>query len=330
MNKLLIKTTVGDFECELFDCAFVDKWVDAFRANKHLKKKDWLHDGTAHSALITQQDTRKKHNGMVDFWEEKQAMKVALETLGIDLFDELEALKVTDPMKENSFTNKVHRMFTTMIATRKTFNGHFPEALNALLKERLPETYKDYYQVLKDHSEQDVETEWAMEMDNVLHRVNAATHNLEQFMISQRANRLAERYKHLGYSHVADWDNKLPDLVTDATTHHHYVTTTDTEEVATMDPEVNVTVTRCILGKDYFEAYLNYDDPRHWDVVNNNYMVKGTFTIQSGMIQQWMLDNKHWFDKYNIPYEREVIGLPSIGKIKNMPTEYRIKDWDVI
>jgi hypothetical protein len=82
---------------------------------------------------------------------------------------------------------------------------------------------------------------------------------------------------------ILDWNSKNPlDKITDASKLDYNLGDAANWAVDN-DPYWNVYDLKNILGKDYLEAYHNYDDPGEWDVCNHAKTTKGGFEIRPHM-----------------------------------------------
>ena len=84
-------------------------------------------------------------------------------------------------------------------------------------------------------------------------------------------------------------------------------------DYGSLDPQYNVYDLKCITGKDYYRAWIDYDDPSEWDVVNNNHTTKGGFEIAPWTSHLYHTYIVPWVKRYNMPHEDKYVAPVPIG-----------------
>jgi len=232
--------------------------------------------------------------------------------------------------------NQIHRCFTTGSCTQVTFDADVLTYDQMMLLKEYRPNLNDYAKsplANMLHTDFIVSNYKLQEYMHHLHTVNAYIHHLENATMSPRARSLVWQHsaasddeknkkindhdKMLKYTTAVsmDWLAKTDDGVTDAIKLDYHIDTDAIESCASFDPQYNVIDLKCILGKDYHTAYIDYDNPLQWDITNNNNTTKGAFTILYSNIFSDVFNDTQWFAQCDMPIEEHIVAPMRIGTI---------------
>lgn len=152
---------------------------------------------------------------------------------------------------------------------------------------------------------------------HILEKINMLIHEYEDCIpdneykqhIRKNYNKKESKYIELGFigsnTHNGGKDvfNMKPDWYK-YTTNRHY----------------DITIIKSILGKDYWQSFMDMDDPSNLDVVNMSDVFEPGLCIDPYGLRQRVFDSDYginWFKRFGVPREDSIIGQMPIGNIVN-------------
>lgn len=207
--------------------------------------------------------------------------------------------------------NKLHREFTTSLITKcKTFVAlSYDDRVEIKLNQF---NFNEDDQILRSFSGHHHKPSYEFFDEYILDRleeINYRVHSIERNHYSERA---ASHNHHLGV--FACFSEKKEDNITDKYKMDYNMGSL-ANDYGNSSPEYNVYDLKCITGKDYYKAWVDYDDPSEWDVVNNNCTTKGGFEIMPWYSSLCNDHLKPWIKKYGMPTDDKYVSSIPIGRV---------------
>jgi hypothetical protein len=202
---------------------------------------------------------------------------------------------VSHGIQSQSLLNRLHRYFTTGGAT-----GKYKAEVDGIVDkhwESMDST--DRFDVMRDCYEK---------FDFTIHEINSAVHELENYVISDRAD-LFDR--ELEYNVFFD-SNQMFRADESNRQYFNYITSEHLEFFSN-EPIYDVWLPLSqIQGKNYWTAFISYDDPREWDV-SSNILYSASFCISD---RKWMNNPAllEWLKQHDIEPGPMTGGMP-LGRV---------------
>lgn len=321
MSKIIFELANGqDGEILLIDNAYVEYWKHVFienmnKCNKHSLSNTLPYEEIAgHQLIYREPEHQVTDEQLFSYVEIINESIHVLESNGLSF--KHKAYRGMDQKQ----CNLLHRQFTTGIVTRGTCtNIHLTHEDKVEIKKEQYDmnSQNDILLTFSDHNSMADVFLFNNVLCHELEIINAYIHHYEKSFYSKRARHLSEQY---GISF--EWQIKKEDGITDEVNTSH-ILSNDLMQYGNSDPKYNVYDLKCIGGKDYYTAWVNYDDPSEWDIVNNNCTTKGGFEIApwtSKLIRETI---RPWVETYNIPSDDRFISPIPIGKLlSNVDIKY--------
>ena len=336
MSKVVFELATGvDGTVELRDCMFVDWWKHVFKLNKPI--------GIRQKRMTCYyRDIKHPFKGPAELWMdglEAQHNLQEFEQKNIDLINKGidEIIELGLPWNRErpymgmnwKITNDIHRGFTTLDLTNteskieldhetkckmmwKQYNFHDKNG-----REFLTQFSKmDDTEIPKERQKND----WIESFEASVHQINSGVHNIEDgARVSERRLRLGfEVFPEAEYPVIfpnLDWQSKDPEDNRTDRVKVDYNLSEMANWACDNNPHWNVYDLKNILGKDYLNAYCDYDDPGEWDVCNHFKTTKGGFEILPHMHKLVNDVFVPWIQSFGYPADPMFISPIQIGHI---------------
>lgn len=308
-NGLIITFNNGSVcEIELIQNELVELWYDSFTKNKIVGFYNRCYDPTLHSNVLKN-----------SFPEAVQRINDAISTVE-QLTEVSWNVRAYDGMSFET-TNKIHRMFTTSIATNCRNNNISDELKNFFAKQK-QETYISHKKIAdmidiwsKENKIYNYSDNARGEIDHNLQVINAWIHLYEvECMYSPRT----EHIKQVSNVLATDLDLKLIDGSYLLSEPAEPIIDTDLIPLCHSNDSANVYALKKILGKDYITCYYDHDDPLEWDITMAN-TIDGSFVIDYEDIYRYTYntDNFRYWVKDHKLKDHHTYSNVQIGKVTN-------------
>jgi len=298
MSRVVFKMSNGhEGTVFLNDNEYVDLWKDIFLKNSTLKIATYQLPYSKFSSTTESEEVCIKY------------INASIDKLSEYIVFNNRAYKGMS----RDICNKIHREFTTALTTRCVTH--------------IPFEYEDRLELIKNgydfishndtlsffHDYSDKKKFPLKDISAHLESINAWIHHYEDTYLKPSDTPRSIAYKNengLGF----EWQSKKDDGITDSVKTDFYVGDIY-KKYCSSSPEYNVYDLKNIRGKDYYKAWIDYDDPGEWDVVNSNHRTKGGFEIAPWTSELFNKNLKPWVRSYNLPCDDEYIAPPALGKV---------------
>lgn len=307
-------------EIDLVQSDLIEQWVNVHIENSK-KFKYWIR-GNAYAYHVTPSS---------DYKNIKKTIPKKI-NLALSQLEKLTGVKwpiAVSKSMDFSLLNRMHRMFTVSDATEKNYEIE-QHTKNKLWEYKKKEKPLDIYysQSLKDDSLYSIKSTYPMftqeskkEFHKIIEEINALIHIYEDsVLVSDRSLQMYKSFNPMFETLIdIDWKYKAIDgtLLTDE------ITKVDLKYIKNnyynVDTEYDVYAIKSIRGKDYFLAYQQYDDPTEWDITKTS-TLSGGITLDPFRLMNTFYNSeefKKWLDFYNHPFDPQLFGNISIGRISN-------------
>lgn len=344
MSKTLhIQFEVGTvLDIELIEGELAEQWIDVHneRINDTVTKNNYL----CRKGLLFYHGLAKKGN---DDIKKNAIIEI---NKSIDVLEKMTGIefphRAFDDMSWED-TNRIHRGFTTGSVSLKTW--HMDEVTRDDLLiykyhegEANQNRFREYFDWVKtthispDGHDFRIGDDWwlchkpeAIEYFRHLHRINKYVHEYEDVNYSIRAKEQIDIHgiQELESLEV-EWDVYDDD---GGKPIKPIKLSKSLRKYCDYDPdEFNVYICKSITGKDYFQAFHEYDDPLQWDIENYGDLNGGFTIMPSKLYAKWFSTNiaREWLRKHQVPLDPQILYPPPLGTVKNH--EWILNEWPLI